>query len=90
MPLTEDKAFHVPFVMGMWAQGLYCSRCCGSSISNFKGAAIANRAENRIMAPEVAAPGTASHPIQFERTPRLPGGIALGSQLLIVLFRFFR
>ena len=46
---------------------------------DFKGIAIANRADNRIVAPEVAGPSPIIHPIQFERDlPRpYPGGIAL-------------
>ena len=39
---------------------------------------MANRADNRIVAPEVAGPSPVSHPIQFELICHAyPGGIAL-------------
>ena len=72
VPLTEGKAFHVPFVMGMVGSEISAVHGAAAVVDapDFKGAAIANRAENRIMAPEVAAPKPASHPIQFERDCR--------------------
>ena len=80
VPLTEGKAFHVPFVMGIVVSGIAAVRGAAAAVDapNFEGTAEAHRAENRIMAPEVAGPRTASHPIQCERDCRaLPGGFAL-------------
>ena len=70
MPLTEGKAFHVPCVAGIVVSGMTVGRGAAVVVAapDFKGIAMANRADNRIVAPEVAGPRTASRPIQFEPT----------------------
>lgn len=80
MPLTEDKAFHVPFVIGIMVSGITARHGAPAAVNatDFNGIAIANRADNRVVAPEVARPSPVNHPIQFERICHAyPGGIAL-------------
>ena len=80
VPLTEGKAFHAPCVMGIVVSGITVGRGAAAVVDapDFKGIAIANRADNRIVAPEVAGLRPVSHPIQFERICHAhPGGMAL-------------
>jgi hypothetical protein len=80
VPLTEGKAFHAPFIIGIGASGITAGRGAAAVLDapDFKGIAIANWADNRIVAPEVAGPRPANHPIQFEYDCHAyPGGIAL-------------
>ena len=80
MPFAEGAAFCVPFVMGIVVSGITAVRVAAAVIDapDLKGMAMANRAENRILAPEVASPRPASHPIQYERDCHAcPGGIGL-------------
>ena len=80
VPFAEGKAFYVPLVIGIVLLGITAVRVTVAVIDapNLKGIAIANRAYNRILAPEVASPRPASHPIQYERDCHAyPGGIAL-------------
>jgi len=80
VPLTEGKAFHVPCVAGIVVSGMTVGRGAAVVVAapDFKGIAIANRADNRIVEPEVAGPSPIIHPIQFELICHAyPGGIAL-------------
>ena len=80
MPLTEGKAFDVPFVIGIVVSEITAVRGAAAVVGapDFKGIAIADRANNRIVAPKVASPRPAGHPTQFERDCHAyPGGIAL-------------
>ena len=66
VPLAEGKAFHVPFVMGIVVSGDSVRGAAAVvDAPDFKGIAMANRADNRIVAPEVAGPRTASHPFSL-------------------------
>ena len=69
MPLTEGKAFDVPFVIGIVVSEITAVRGAAAVVDapDFKGIAIADRADNRIVAPEVAGSRPVSHPTQFER-----------------------
>ena len=67
-------------VAGIVVSGITIGRGAAAVVDapDFKGIAMANRADNRIVAPEVAGPSPVSHPIQFERICHAyPGGIAL-------------
>ena len=65
VPFAEDKAFYVPFVIGIVVSGITAIRVAAAVIdaSDLKGIATANRADKRTVAPEVASPRPASHPI---------------------------
>jgi hypothetical protein len=68
-PFAEGKAFYTPPVIGIVVSGITAVRVAAAVIDapDLKGIAMANRADNRIVAPEVASPRPASHPIQYER-----------------------
>ena len=65
VPLTEGKAFHVPWVAGIVVSGITVGRGAALVVAatHFTGIAIANRADKRIVAPEVAGPSHVSRPI---------------------------
>ena len=70
VPLVKGKAFYVLFITGIVVSGIAAVHGAAAVVDapDFRGIAIANRADNRIVAPEVAGPRTASRPIQFEPT----------------------
>ena len=70
VPLAKGKAFYVLFIQGIVVSGIAAVHGAAAVVDapDFKGIAMANRADNRIVAPEVAGPRTASRPIQFEPT----------------------
>jgi len=53
VPLTEGKAFHVPCAAGIVVSGMTVGRGAAVVVAapDFKGIAIANRADNRIVEP---------------------------------------
>ena len=89
MPLAKGKAFYVLFIQGIVVSGIAAVHGAAAVVDapDFKGIAMANRADNRIVAPEVAGPRTAADPFSLSPPGRYCPKLA---QLLIVLFRFFR
>ena len=80
VPLTEGEAFHVPCVVETVVSGITVGLGAAEVVAapDFNGIAIAKRADNRIVAPEMAGPSPVGHPIQFERICHAyPGGMAL-------------
>ena len=69
VPLTEGKAFDVPFVIGIVVSEITAVRGAAAVVDapDFKGIAIADRADNRIVAPEVAGSRPVSHPTSLFR-----------------------
>ena len=81
VPLAKGKAFYVLFIQGIVVSGIAAVHGAAAVVDapDFKGIAMANRADNRIVAPEVAGLKPVIHPNQFERDCHAhPGDIALG------------
>ena len=69
LPLTYWKAFHIPCVIGIVVSGIKVGHGARAVVvaPDFRGIAIADQADNRIAASEVAGPRPVSYLIQFER-----------------------
>ena len=63
VPLTQGKAFHVYCEIGIVVSGITAARGAAAvvDVPDFRGIAIANRTDNRIVAPEVAGSRPVSH-----------------------------
>ena len=92
VPLTQGKAFPVHCEIGIVVSGITAARGAAAAVyaPDFMGIAIANQADNRIVALEVAGSRPASHPftqfwallasLMFSRS--LPLVLYLGSQFV--------
>ena len=67
VPLTEGKAFHVPCVVGIVVSGIPVGRGAAVVVAapDFNGIAIAKRADNRIVAPEMAVRAPSATPFSL-------------------------
>ena len=64
VPLTQGKAFHVYCEIGIVVSGITAARGAAAAVyaPDFKRIAIANRADDRIVAPGAAGSRPVSHP----------------------------
>ena len=87
VPLTQGKVFHVYCEIGIVVSGITAARgaAAAADAPDFRGIAIAHRADNRIVAPEVAGSRPVSHP--FRQFCALLASLMFSRSLPLVLYR---